>query len=87
MREDVGLQWSDDIESTRALGVEQKIRTVAHCCDPVTHLHFSDIKKELLSNVSWFVWWILVIYKPEFHPVHIYDREKNIKRTFENICF
>ena len=45
VREDVGLQWSDDIESTRALGVAQKIRTVAHCFDHVTHLHFSDIKR------------------------------------------
>ena len=48
MREDVALQWRDDIDSTRALGVANKIRTVAHCCDPVTHLHFSEIKKSYL---------------------------------------
>ena len=31
-------------------------------------LTFKRHKKELLGNVSRFVWWILVIYKPEFRP-------------------
>ena len=72
----------------------KKIRTVAHCCDPVTRFHFSDIKKSYLVislglcggywwyiNLS-FVWFIYTTGKRIFkEPSRIFAFKK---RTFVN---